>query len=47
LRDPFASKLDPFSWLNLQTSMDFEIGEGEKKGGVAPRLGTEVLVNNG
>jgi SOS-response transcriptional repressor LexA len=38
LGDPFASNLEAFAWLNLQTSKDFERGEREKKEGV-PRFG--------
>jgi hypothetical protein len=39
LRDPFASKLESFSWLKLQNSIGVERGEREKKEGGAPRLG--------
>jgi hypothetical protein len=31
LEDPFASNLEAFPWFNLQTTMDFERGEGERK----------------
>jgi hypothetical protein len=33
LGDPFASNLDAFPWFNLQTTMDFERGEREKREG--------------
>jgi hypothetical protein len=31
LGDPFASNLEPFSWLNLQISMGVDRGEREEK----------------
>jgi hypothetical protein len=34
LGDPFASKLEAFPSFNLQTTMDFERDEGEKKEGM-------------
>jgi hypothetical protein len=33
LGDPFASNLEAFPWFNLQTTMDFERGEEEKREG--------------
>jgi hypothetical protein len=33
LGDPFASKLEASPWFNLQTTMDFERGEVEKREG--------------
>jgi hypothetical protein len=38
LGDPFASNLEPFSWLNLQVSMGVERGEREEKEEL-PRFG--------
>jgi hypothetical protein len=44
LGDTFASNLEAFPWLNLQTSMDFERGEREKEKGECSRFGRVVLV---
>jgi hypothetical protein len=33
LGDPFASNLEPFSWLNLQISKGVDRGEREEKKG--------------
>jgi hypothetical protein len=33
LGDPFASNLEAFPCFNLQTTMDFERNEGEKREG--------------
>jgi hypothetical protein len=44
LGDPFASNIEAIPWLNLQTSMYFERGKREKKGGGAPWFGWVMVV---